>query len=78
MALLATHFVEDHIEGALFGLHSSMYSVVAPQELLLTVSSMVFYTDAQGLLFIGLGRSVLAIRYRVRLLFLLRNLLLCL
>jgi hypothetical protein len=75
--MMATHFVGDHIEGALSGVHSSMYSVVALQELL-TVSSMVFYTDAQGLLFIGLGRSVLAIRYRVRLLFLLRSLLLCL
>jgi hypothetical protein len=48
-ALLTTHFVDDHLEGALSGVQKSMYSVVAPRELLsLTAryaASMVFYTD---------------------------------
>jgi hypothetical protein len=87
--LLATHFVGDHMEGAFSGVQTSMFSVVAPRKLLTVTTrhaaSMVFYTDgslidvdAQGLHFIGLGRVVLDIRYRVRLVFLLRSLLLCL
>jgi hypothetical protein len=37
-ALLATHFVGDHMEGALSGVRTSMYSVKAPQ-MLLTVTT---------------------------------------
>jgi hypothetical protein len=48
-ALLATHFMGDHMERALSGVQTSMYSVGAPRELLpMTASyaaSMVFYTD---------------------------------
>jgi hypothetical protein len=48
-ALLATHFVGDHMERALSGVQTSMYSVVAPLELLTVTASyaasMVFYTD---------------------------------
>jgi hypothetical protein len=48
-ALLATHFLGDHMQRALSGVQTSMYSVVAPQELLTLTTrdaaSMVFYTD---------------------------------
>jgi hypothetical protein len=41
--------VGDHIKKALFGVHTSMYSVVAPRELLTVTAryatSMVFHTD---------------------------------
>jgi hypothetical protein len=41
--------MDDHIEEALSGVQTSMYLVVAPQELLTVtasyVTSMVFYTD---------------------------------
>jgi hypothetical protein len=46
--LLASHFVGGHIEGALSGVQTSVYSVVAPRELLTVTAryaaSMVFYT----------------------------------
>jgi hypothetical protein len=35
VSLLATHFVDDHMEKALSGVQPSMYSVVAPRELLM-------------------------------------------
>jgi hypothetical protein len=45
--LLATHFVGDHMEGALSGVPTSMYSVVAPRELLTVTAryatSIVFF-----------------------------------
>jgi hypothetical protein len=45
-ALLAIHFADDHMKKALFGVQKSMYSVVAPRELLKVTSryatSMVF------------------------------------
>jgi hypothetical protein len=48
-ALLATHFVSDHMEGTLSGVQASMYSVVPPRELSTGTTryaaSMVFYTD---------------------------------
>jgi hypothetical protein len=48
-ALLASHFVEDHMERALFGVQTSIYSVVAPRELLTVTAryaaSMVFHTN---------------------------------
>jgi hypothetical protein len=48
-ALLATHFVGDHMEEALSRVQASMYSVLAPRELLMVTAkyatSMVFYTD---------------------------------
>jgi hypothetical protein len=47
--LLATYFVGDHMERTLSGVQTSMYSVVAPRELLTVTTryaaSMVFYTD---------------------------------
>jgi hypothetical protein len=36
-ALLASHFVGDDIEGAFSGVQESMYSVVAPRELLMVM-----------------------------------------
>jgi hypothetical protein len=49
LALLVTHFVSDHMERALSGVQTSMYSVVAQRELLTVTAryatSMVFYTD---------------------------------
>jgi hypothetical protein len=46
-ALLAIHFADDHMKKALFGVQKSMYSVVAPRELLKVTfryaTSMVFY-----------------------------------
>jgi hypothetical protein len=43
-ALLATHFVSDHVE-----VRTSMYAVVAPRELLTVITryatSIIFYTD---------------------------------
>jgi hypothetical protein len=72
-ALMTTHFVGDHVmQGALSGVQTSMYSVVARARY---AASMVFYTNGS---LIGLRKVVLAIRYRVRLVFLLRSLLLCL
>jgi hypothetical protein len=48
-ALLATHFVGDHMEAALSGAQTTMCSVVAPRELLTVTASyaasMVFYMD---------------------------------
>jgi hypothetical protein len=49
-ALLSTHFVGDHMLGALSGVQASMYSVVDTRELLTVTAirhaaSMVFYTD---------------------------------
>jgi hypothetical protein len=34
-ALLATHFEDDHMEKALSEVHTPMYSVMAPRELLM-------------------------------------------
>jgi hypothetical protein len=52
-ALLASHFVEDHMERALSGFQTSMYSVVAPRELLPVTAryatSMDFYTDGSSI-----------------------------
>jgi hypothetical protein len=82
-ALLATHFVDDHMEKALFGVQTSMYSVVAPRELFSVKSStyatsMVFYMNGSFIdryagfaIHLALKRLVLAIRYRVRLVLLL-------
>jgi hypothetical protein len=46
-ALLVTHFVGDHMKGALSWVRTSMYSVVAPRELLTMIaryaSSIVFF-----------------------------------
>jgi hypothetical protein len=39
--LLATHFAGGHMEKALFGVQTSMYSVVAPRKLL----TVTFYID---------------------------------
>jgi hypothetical protein len=67
-ALLATHFVGDHKERAVSEVQTSMYSVLAPRELLTVTAryaaSMIFYTDdflidgwaGQGLHFTGLER----------------------
>jgi hypothetical protein len=48
-ALLATYFMCDHIKRALSGVQTSIYSVVAPRELLtvtaMYAASMVFHTD---------------------------------
>jgi hypothetical protein len=48
-ALLATNFLYDPMKKALSGVQVSMYSVVAPRELLTVTSrnatSMVFFTD---------------------------------
>jgi hypothetical protein len=45
--LQATHFVGDHMKGAFSRVQTSMYSVEAPQELLMVTAryavSMVFY-----------------------------------
>jgi hypothetical protein len=53
LALLATHFVYDHIEGAPNRVQTSMYSVVAPRELLPVTAryatSMDFYTDGSSI-----------------------------
>jgi hypothetical protein len=70
-ALLATHFVDDHMKKALTVVQTTMYLVVAPRELLTPTTSMVFYTDGSLIdgcvLFIELKRVVLAIiRYRAR------------
>jgi hypothetical protein len=88
-ALLASHFVEDHMERALSGFQTSIYSVVAPRELLTVTAryaaSMVFHTNGtDGSLIDGCAgfafhqTEVLAIRYRDQLVFLLRSLLHCL
>jgi hypothetical protein len=49
LALLATHFVGDHMETALSGVQTSMYLAVAPQELMTVTAryaaSMVFYPN---------------------------------
>jgi hypothetical protein len=69
-ALLATHFLSDHTVRTLSGVQifggDSTRAVDGDGR------------NAQGLHFIGLGRVVLAIQYRVRLVFLLQSLLLCL
>jgi hypothetical protein len=48
-ALLDAHFVGDHGEAAFSRVQASMYSVVAPRELLTVTTkyatSMIFYTD---------------------------------
>jgi hypothetical protein len=44
-ALLATHFVGDHMEGALSGVQTSMYSVMAPRELLTDGDNFVCCID---------------------------------
>jgi hypothetical protein len=48
-ALLAANFVGDQMEAALCRVHASVYSVVAPRELLTVTAryatSMIFYTD---------------------------------
>jgi hypothetical protein len=49
-ALLASHFVRDHMEEALSGVQTFIYSVVAPQELL-TVTAVCFIN---GFLYGGL------------------------
>jgi hypothetical protein len=55
---LATHFVGDHMEGALSGEQSSMYSVVAIRELLMVTAkyaaSMVFHRTGEG----GFGYNI--------------------
>jgi hypothetical protein len=48
-AILATHFVDDHMEKALSGIQTSMRSVEATRQVLTVTSryatSIVFYTD---------------------------------